>query len=154
MEKRAGYKVQKYRVQLVRDGVQRVPLQKVTGEDSAAVVLRDLCGSIPHEEIWVLLMNATHEICGAVRVSQGGHNGAAVLPCDILRPVIASGCNSFIIGHNHPSGDPTPSQSDIEVTGRLLEACSSIGLFLLDHLVVTRGEAFRSLRVCQGLDWE
>ncbi len=66
-------------------------------------------------------------------------------PREILAPALESRCAGFILVHNHPSGDPTPSQEDHELTRRILEAAALLGLTFLDHLIVGRN-AYVSLR--------
>lgn len=140
-----GYKVQRYRVKLVRDGVQRLALGRAQCEWEAAAVLKRLLIDVPHEELWLLLLDAKLSLLGAVKVAQGGLDACAAKPADVLRPVIISGASAFVLGHNHPSGDPTPSRADIEMTGHIAEASAILGVTLADHLVIARS-GHRSLR--------
>jgi DNA repair protein RadC len=70
------------------------------------------------------------------RVAQGGANSCALTARDILRPALRDGASAIILVHNHPSGDPTPSDADINMTSEVDVACAAIGLPLLDHVVV------------------
>ncbi len=69
----------------------------------------------------------------------GSVDGVAAKPRDLLRPVLAAGAVGLIAVHNHPSGDPTPSGSDIAFTQRLQQAASLCGVTLLDHIVIASG---------------
>ena len=60
-------------------------------------------------------------------------------PREVFAPAIRRGAAAVVVAHNHPSGDPTPSAQDIEVTQRLLEASNIIGIKLLDHVIVGQG---------------
>ncbi len=135
-------KIQMYECRLRRSGVLRV--SDVAGERSigcAEALARAghaLTRGVPHEQLWVLLLNARNGLEGAIRVSEGGLHGTAVKPSDILRVVLASGQGAFALCHNHPSGDPRPSQADREVTRAVHDAAEVVGLVLLDHVIVTR----------------
>lgn len=150
------YRVQKFRTVLVKDGGLSVAAEKVMGAPEAEAVFRGLLEGLPHEEIWVVLLDLQLRVKGAARVAQGGHTSAAVAPFDVLRPVIAGGCSYFVLGHNHPSGSTEPSREDIEMTRRLIRAADVVGLHLLDHVIVAADGGARSLRVdCRELadDW-
>lgn len=125
-----------YSVRFVRDGWINTLVQTVSDSESAFALFRKVLRGLPHEEMWVAMINARHVPRGLVRVSQGGAHGCSITPSDVLRPVLLSGCSSFIIAHNHPSGNPTPSADDARFTAALREACRITGLTLLDHLVV------------------
>lgn len=155
MKTAENYKLQKYRVSLVKDGrVQYAPHKYARSEYQAAECFLALTRDIPHEEVWVLFLNNAHEIHGAARISQGGAHGAALTPVELLRAVLASGCTNYILGHNHPSGDPEPSQADIDMTRLLIESSKTVGLTLLDHIIVTRSGLRASLRDGYGLEWD
>ena len=138
--------IQRYRLELVKDGMLRVAETIAGHESAAAAVLGPFFEKLPHEEVWVLLLSNRHGVRGAVRVAQGGAGGAAVVPADVLRPVIAAGAPAFIVAHNHPSGDPTPSADDVTMTRQLLAACRAVGLTLCDHLVFGAEGHYRSIR--------
>jgi len=74
----------------------------------------------------------------------GGLSGALVHPRDVYRPVIRAAAAAVILLHNHPSGDPTPSQSDIDLTNTLQLAGELLGIRLLDHVIIGH-EGFRSI---------
>ena len=88
--------------------------------------------------MWLLLIGAGLDIRGAVRLSEGGLHGASLRPADVFRPVFVAACDAFALAHNHPSGDPRPSEADRELTNQLHEATEVVGLHLLDHVIVTR----------------
>lgn len=142
-----GYRVQRLKVRLVRDGgVQWIEPRRVHCGDDVAALFSRVFREVPHEEVWLALLSGGSEVRGLVKVSQGGVHAAALLPVDVLRPVIASGETKFVLAHNHPSGDPTPSPQDIDMTRALLRACRVVDVTCLDHLIVTRDGAWSSLR--------
>lgn len=69
----------------------------------------------------------------------GSVDGVAAKPRDLLRPVLAAGAVGLIAVHNHPSGDSSPSRSDIAFTQRLQQAASLCGIALLDHIIIASG---------------
>jgi DNA repair protein RadC len=94
-----------------------------------------------HEEFWVLLLNARCEELCAVRVSQGGLSHCSVLPREALAPALLHGAPLCAFAHNHPSGDPRPSPDDLRLELLLEEAGRTLGLTVVDHLVVAEGGA-------------
>ena len=89
-------------------------------------------------------MNATSRLRSTFLVGRGGVHGCALLARDILTPIVRDGASGFVLVHNHPSGDPTPSQEDIDLTKNLQLAAGHLGIPLLDHVIVARHGA-RSL---------
>ena len=86
-----------------------------------------------------VLLNTKNEVLRAVDVSSGGLDATMALPRDVFRQAIREGAHSVIVAHNHPSGDPEPSKSDIELTKRLAEAAKVLGIRFLDHVVFGDG---------------
>lgn len=72
-------------------------------------------------------------------VSIGGLHSSIVHPREVFKPAIITSSASVILAHNHPSGDPTPSQEDVEITRRLIEAGNILGISVLDHIIVGSG---------------
>lgn len=97
-----------------------------------------------HEELWVLALDAKNQILAARRVATGGASSCPVHVRDVLRVVLRTGGTSFVVVHNHPTGDPTPSPEDVAATRALARAGEACGVPLLDHVVVG-GEGFSSL---------
>lgn len=93
---------------------------------------------LEHEEVWVLAVSSSSRVMGERRVGQGGLHGCGLLPSDILRPVLRAGAPALALVHNHPSGDPTPSREDVVMTKTLQAACQTLGVILLDHVIVSR----------------
>lgn len=99
-----------------------------------------LCG-LDHEEVWVLCVNAQGQLTSTWQVGKGGIFGCGLLPRDILAPVMRDAASGFVLVHNHPSGDPTPSHEDIELTHQLARAAETLCVPLLDHVIVANGGA-------------
>ena len=113
--------------------------------DAVAAWARPRLAALDHEEVWLLCLDAKHALRSARRIARGGLHGCALRPADVLRPALEDAASGIVIVHNHPSGDPTPSAADIEMTRALIDACQILGLHLLDHVIVARAGA-QSLR--------
>jgi DNA repair protein RadC len=106
---------------------------------------------LDHEEVWLLCMDGKNALRSARRIAQGGLHGCALRPADVLRPALEDAASGIVLVHNHPSGDPTPSMADIDMTRALVEACQILGVHLLDHVIVARSGA-ESLRELELFD--
>jgi DNA repair protein RadC len=92
-----------------------------------------------HEEVWLLCLDAKNQLLTRRRIGIGGLHGCALTPRDVLRPAIRDNASAIVLVHNHPSGDPTPSASDVQMTQVVASAARIVGLQLLDHVVVAAG---------------
>jgi len=88
------------------------------------------------EALVVLVLNTRKRIIGHNLVSLGGLDYCQVTPLHVFRPVIAAAGSSIALAHNHPSGDPNPSEADIKVTRDLMRAGQLLKIEVLDHVVV------------------
>ena len=91
---------------------------------------------LPHEEFWVLLLNRANRLIRKSRVSEGGVSGTVADPKVIFKLAINHLASGIIVAHNHPSGNRTASQSDIDLTKKLKEAGKFLEVQLLDHLII------------------
>ncbi len=119
--------------------------------EAVAAWARPRLAALDHEEVWLLCLDAKNTLRSARRIAQGGLHGCALRPADVLRPALEDAASGIVLVHNHPSGDPTPSTADIEMTRLLVEACQVVGLYLLDHVIVARSGA-ESLRALECFD--
>ena len=101
---------------------------------------RGLLGDLVHEEVWVLVLDQQHCLIREERLYKGMVHGASVRVAELLRPVIVHQGPAMIVVHNHPSGSPEPSRADREMTSDLSAATSTMGIELLDHVIVTRSD--------------
>lgn len=106
--------------------------------DAAGLVMEELRHKL-REHFRVLLLDTKNRVLGIEDISIGSLNASLVHPREVFRPAIRKACASMILIHNHPSGDPTPSREDVEVTKRLTEAGRLMGIEVLDHLVIGDG---------------
>ena len=88
------------------------------------------------EALVVLVLNTRRRIIGHNLVTLGNLDSCFVRPLEIFRPIIVAAGSACILAHNHPSGDPTPSEADIKVTRDLIRAGQLLKIEILDHVVV------------------
>ena len=94
---------------------------------------------IRKETFYVLHLDGRHRLSGCQRVSEGTLTTSLVHPREVFVQAIREGAAAIIVAHNHPSGDPEPSQQDFEVTRRLARCGRMVGIPLLDHVVIGHG---------------
>lgn len=94
---------------------------------------------LTHEESWAFLLNNAARIIKRVRISSGGRSETSVDVRMVLKAALLADATCLIFVHNHPSGNVNPSQDDRQLTKRLQEACRTMNLRLLDHVIVTDG---------------
>lgn len=114
----------------------RPPVRVVSvPEDLAAVFILRLAGK-EREEFHVALLNARNALLDVVCVAKGTVDACALHPRDVFRAALERNATGIIIAHNHPSGNPRASASDIELTRKLREGANVLCLRLLDHFIV------------------
>jgi DNA repair protein RadC len=93
------------------------------------------------EEFHVVCLDTKNQVLGTHRVSVGTLDRSLIHPREVFRPAIKDAAKAILLVHNHPSGDPTPSDDDLLLTSRLEEAGKTLGIGVLDHVVVARNGA-------------
>lgn len=108
----------------------------VTSPSSLISWLKLRFGDLQQEHFVVVFLNTKNCICDYEIISKGGLDSANVHPREVFKKAIKIGCAKIICAHNHPSFDVTPSNADIEVTKKLVEASKMLNIFLVDHVIV------------------
>ena len=112
---------------------------RIMGADDVYKLLApDLSGE-KQEVVIALLLNAKYEVIGRETISKGGIVAAYVEARDIFRPAVKRGATGLILVHNHPSGDPTPSENDLVSTSEIEKAGELIGIKMIDHIIIGSG---------------
>jgi DNA repair protein RadC len=93
----------------------------------------------PHEEFRVLFLDRKNVLIADEVQSRGTVDHTPVYPREIVKRALETGASGLILVHNHPSGDPTPSRADIEMTRDIANAAKALRIHLHDHLVIGRG---------------
>lgn len=109
-----------------------------------------LCGprlrGLDREHFLTLALNTKNRLLKIIEVSVGSLNASIVHPRELFKDAIRVSSASVVVVHNHPSGDPTPSGADIQLTRRLMKAGDVLGIEVLDHVVIGDAGEFSSLR--------
>jgi len=129
----------------------------ILGPGDVAQVVRAAVGGAMHESFHVLLLDTGHRVMGHEEVTRGTLASCLVDARSIFRTAVRRAAAAVVLAHNHPSGDPTPSPEDFEVTWRLADAGRLLGIDVLDHVVVGRpghgrAESYVSLRELGAFD--
>jgi DNA repair protein RadC len=106
-------------------------------QDVANLLLAEM-GLLEQEHLRVVLLNSKNQVLAMPEVYRGSVNSAQVRVSELFRDAIREGCPAVIVVHNHPSGDPTPSRDDIDLTRQLVEAGKLLNIDVLDHVVIAR----------------
>ena len=99
-------------------------------------------GSMSHlqrEELRVLLLDTRHRVVHVQTVYVGSTNASLIRVAEVFQEAVTRNCPALVVAHNHPSGDPTPSPEDVQVTRELVEAGRLLDIEVLDHLVIGQG---------------
>ncbi|MGV2929343.1 JAB domain-containing protein [Macrococcus capreoli] len=122
-------------------------MEKIKNPEMVAKMAQRHIGNCTREKFMILGLNTQNKPIFIYTVSIGCVNASIVSPREIFQIAILKNCTNIIAVHNHPSGDPTPSQEDIEVTKRIVECGELLGIHLLDHIIVAfNSNKFVSLR--------
>ncbi|MEF9934598.1 MAG: DNA repair protein RadC [Clostridium sp.] len=112
----------------------------ITSPKDAAMVLFDDMKWLKKEHLKVALLNTKNHLIKVCDVSIGTLNSSIVHPREVFYEAIKNTANAIIIYHNHPSGDPSPSREDINITTRLKDAGKIMGIEVLDHIIIAGSE--------------
>jgi DNA repair protein RadC len=115
----------------------------VRNSNEAYELLKDISKK-KQEYIISLFLNSRFEVLDRRIICIGSLDGVSVLPRDIIIPALELNASSIIMAHNHPSGDPSPSNEDVLITKRIKEGLDLVGLKLLDHIVIGK-EGWKSI---------
>lgn len=116
-----------------------------TPEDVVAICGSQLSG-LDREHFWALALNTKNRLLRTIEVSVGSLNASIVHPRELFKDAVRVSAASVVVVHNHPSGDPTPSGADIQLTRRLVKAGDVLGIEVLDHVVIGDTGEHASLR--------
>ncbi len=92
--------------------------------------------NLKKEVVKVVLLNPKLKVIKDIDISEGSLNASIVHPREVMIPAIKESAASIVLMHNHPSGDPTPSQADIEITHRIVKTGEIVGIKLVDHIII------------------
>jgi DNA repair protein RadC len=109
---------------------------RLTTPEEAAAVLAPLLRGRDREVCLIAALDTKHRVLAVDTVSVGTADPTVMSPREIYRDALLAGASAMVVAHNHPSADATPSADDRQITRRLAQAGTTLGVELLDHLVV------------------
>lgn len=116
---------------------QKMLTETLRQPEEVARVLREILPDNSREHFMAVYLNGAHQVIAYSIVSTGTANSSLVHSREVFQPALLCGATALLIGHNHPSGETTPSSEDKAITKRLKEVSDLIGIKLLDHVIVT-----------------
>jgi DNA repair protein RadC len=120
----------------------KIDKEKITSSTDVFQIMHPLLGDLQHEEFWVLFLNNSNKVLSKYQLSKGGLTATLVDTRLLLKRGLELLAVAIIICHNHPSGKLEPSRADIELTKKIKNACHSVDIKLLDHLIITEKTYF------------
>jgi DNA repair protein RadC len=108
-----------------------------------------LLSRLAHEEFHALLLTSQHQVIRTLQITRGTLDASLIHPRELFREAVAEAAAAIILVHNHPSGDPTPSPQDRAVTRQMVEAGQTLGIPVIDHVIIGNGR-YRSLMGARG----
>lgn len=157
MTKRATHRlvvVERYEVEVCETAAKPYGAKELVGaairgpEDVLAVCRK--YATKDREHFVRLDLNARHEVMGVEIVSVGSLNASIVHPREVFKGALMAGAAAIVVVHNHPSGDPEPSEEDLSITKRLVQVGEMVGIAVLDHVILAK-RGLVSLRARQLL---
>ncbi|MBN1959373.1 MAG: hypothetical protein JW841_00375 [Deltaproteobacteria bacterium] len=110
--------------------------QRIMGPSDSFICVAPFFAGCNHERFISLSLDAKNHPLHAALVSLGSIDACFIDPREVFRQAIAEGASAIVLAHNHPSGDVTPSQEDIELTARLIKAGEILGVAVIDHIII------------------
>ncbi len=114
----------------------------ITSSRDAFDILHPIIADLPHEEFWTLYLNRANKVIAKERISQGGTVGTIIDAKMVMKRGIELLANSIIVSHNHPSGQNRPSDSDVQITRKMVDAGKLLDIPVLDHIIVAGNEYY------------
>ena len=132
-------------IKMVKESSFLYQTRQILSPNDAYEMIKEQLDGLDREQFIIACLNTKNEPTNISVVSVGSLNKAIVHPREVFKTAILSNAASIMAFHNHPSGETTPSQQDIQLTKRLYEAGELLGIKLLDHLIIGDG-SFTSLK--------
>ena len=108
----------------------------LTSPTASREYLRSVLRDYPHEVFACLMLDNKHRVIALRELFSGSINSASVYPREVVKQALADNAAAVILAHNHPSGIAEPSQSDIQITRRLVDALALVDVRVLDHFII------------------
>ncbi|NTU22475.1 JAB domain-containing protein [Brevibacillus sp. HB1.2] len=144
--KKPAKRVNIVRIQMVRESSLLYPQRRIRMAKDAAGLFQKFLQDTDREVFLLLCLSTKNEPTAIHTVSVGSLDSSIVHPRETFKAAILANVSSIIVAHNHPSGDPTPSREDIQVTKTLQQAGELLGITFLDHIIIGTDGTYVSLK--------
>jgi len=114
----------------------------IKGPEAVVKALRASIKDKAKEHFKLILLNPRNKIIGISTISIGTLNASLVHPREVFKDAITHSAASVVLAHNHPSGDPEPSEDDIEITKKLVESGKILGIEVIDHIIIGKNDYY------------
>lgn len=122
----------------------------VEGPVSVLSLLREILQGKEQESFVILILDGANKVSAWREVARGAADQVSVPTREMFRTALLCDARALVLAHNHPSGNPTPSEADLETTARLRLAGEMINIPILDHIIIGEGERFHSFALNGG----
>jgi DNA repair protein RadC len=143
-----------YSTMLVKEkgGLYNLESKAVTSPGDAAAIINEVLhlDRMPAEHFVVMTLTTKNKVAGLHVIHKGSLNASLVHPREVYQQAILNNAASIICFHNHPSGNPQPSNEDVEITRRLVEAGKIIGIDMMDHIIIGENKYFSHKEAGRG----
>ena len=129
-------RIASYHIKLVREGSNLYESKEITRPDIASEILYKYLKGTDRENFVILLLDTKNHVIGINTVSIGSLSASIVTPREVFKTAILANAAAIILGHNHPSGETSPSREDIAVTERLVKAGKIMDIKVQDHIII------------------
>lgn len=123
-----------------RHSLSKNKLKRITSAKDVFNLFHERLRNEKQEHFYIIMLSTKNNILGEHLISKGVLDAAILEPREVFRPAVKVAASRIIIIHNHPSGDPAPSDEDIEVTKKLIQAGEMMNIKVLDHVIVGNGK--------------
>lgn len=135
----------KYDVRLVQEKSGLYDLdKKIRSSTQAAEICKELYDihELSYEKMVAITLNTKLEVVGCFEVARGTVDESPIYPREIAIRALLTNAKAVILAHNHPSGTPSPSRLDVDITKKVKDALALLGINLLDHIIVTHDKTY------------
>ncbi len=138
--------VPQFRVALREVGTVKYPRRFIDNVPAAAEVFSHLTDDTDREHLLALYLSSRNQPIGCEVIAIGSRLGVSATPAEVFKGALLANAASVVLGHNHTSGDPTPSAADLVFTRAAMRIGHDLGVAVLDHVIVARAGEFYSMR--------
>lgn len=137
-------------LKVVKEAAIRLNWQLLNNSDEPVInnwdAMIDYCRSAmahqEHEEFRIIFLNAKLKVIGEEIQQRGTVDQVAIHPREVIKSAVLKGASAIILVHNHPSGNVTPSKSDIDITKRIFSAAEAVNIKVVDHIIISKYDYF------------